>query len=58
MASNITPDPETGLGRWTDGENIRAIRDGVDREGKALFSMMPYPFYRHMRDADVEALVA
>jgi hypothetical protein len=30
VASNITPDAETGLGAWTDGEKIRAIREGID----------------------------
>ena len=58
VASNITPDPETGIGAWTDGEKIRAIRDGVDRHGRALFPMMPYTGYRHMSDEDVAALVA
>lgn len=58
VAPNITPDPETGLGKWTDGEIIRAIREGVDREGNALFPFMPYPHFRHMSDEDVEALVA
>src|ERR1051325_6974170 len=38
-AQNITSDPESGLGRWTDGEVLRAIREGVDRNGKALFPM-------------------
>ena len=42
VAQNITPDKETGIGGWTDGEKIRAIREGIDREGRALFSMMPY----------------
>lgn len=58
IASNITPDPETGLGDWTDGEIIRAIREGVDRDGNALFPFMPYPQYRYMSDDDVESLVA
>ncbi len=58
VAPNLTPDPETGLGKWTDGEIIRAIREGVDREGNALFPFMPYPHFRHMSDEDVEALVA
>lgn len=58
VAPNITPDPETGLGKWTDGEKIRAIRDGVDNTGRALFPMMPYPDYRKMSDADVESVVA
>ena len=55
---NITPDPETGIGAWTDGEKIRAIREGIDKSGKALFPMMPYEHFRHMADEDVESLVA
>jgi mono/diheme cytochrome c family protein len=58
VAPNLTPDPETGLGKWTDGEKIRAIRDGVDNTGRALFPMMPYPDYRSMSDEDVQAVVA
>lgn len=58
VAPNITPDPETGIGNWTDGEKIRAIREGVDRDGRALFPMMPYTNLRKMSDEDVEALVA
>lgn len=57
-ASNITPDPETGIGRWTDGEIIRAIREGVSRDGRALMPIMPYSLYRELSDADVEAIVA
>lgn len=58
VAPNLTSDPETGLGKWTDGEIIRAIREGVDREGNALFPFMPYPQFRSMSDDDVESLVA
>src|SRR3954470_14157770 len=58
VASNITPDPETGIGNWTDGEKIRAIREGIGRDGRTLFPMMPYNLYRKMSDEDVEALVA
>jgi mono/diheme cytochrome c family protein len=58
VAPNITPDPETGIGTWTDGEKIRAIREGVDKNGRALFPMMPYTGYRSMSDEDVESLVA
>lgn len=57
-AANITPDPETGLGQWTDGEIIRAIREGVDRHGKALFPIMPYGHLRNLADEDAEAIVA
>jgi mono/diheme cytochrome c family protein len=58
VAANITPDRETGIGAWTDGEKIRAIREGVDRDGRTLFPMMPYAEYRSMSDYDVESLVA
>ncbi|MBI4877066.1 MAG: c-type cytochrome [Acidobacteria bacterium] len=58
VAPNLTPDRETGLGAWTDGDKIRAIRDGVSRDGRALFPVMGYPRFRHMSDEDVEALVA
>src|SRR5262249_41965389 len=58
VASNVTPDRETGLGAWTDGEIIRAIREGISRDGRALFPMMPYTNYRRMSDADVYAIVA
>jgi mono/diheme cytochrome c family protein len=58
VASNLTPDPETGLGRWTDGEKIRAIREGVSRNGRALFPFMPYQKFSEMSDEDVYSVVA
>lgn len=54
-ARNITP---TALGEWTDGELIRALRDGVSRDGTPLFPIMPYNNYRHMSQEDLYALVA
>ena len=56
-AQNITPDPETGLGKWTDGEILRAIREGVDRNGDALFPMMPYAHLRNLSDEDAKSIV-
>lgn len=56
-APNLTPDPATGLGDWTDGEIVRAIREGVDREGNALFPIMPYTHLRSMSDEDAAAIV-
>jgi mono/diheme cytochrome c family protein len=56
-AQNITPDPETGLGQWTDGEIMRAIREGVAKDGHALFPMMPYESFRDMSDEDVRSVV-
>jgi mono/diheme cytochrome c family protein len=56
-AQNLTPDPETGLGRWSDDEIGRAIREGVDRDGNALFPLMPYARYRHLSDEDLASIV-
>ncbi len=58
FAANITPDKETGIGNWTDGEKIRAIREGISKDGHMLFPMMPYPNYRFLSDTDVQSLVA
>jgi hypothetical protein len=49
---------ETGIGGWTDGEVVRAIREGVDKDGRTLFPMMPYGVYRKMSDEDVYSVVA
>jgi hypothetical protein len=58
VATNITPDKETGIGNWTDGEKIRAIREGIGRDGRAMFPLMPYTNYRYLSDVDVQSLVA
>ena len=58
VAPNLTPDRETGLGSWTDGEKIRAIREGISKDGHPLHPTMPYPSYFYMSDIDVQALVA
>ncbi len=55
VASNITPDPETGIGAWTDGEKLRALREGIGRDGRVLFPMMPYTDYRNLCDEDALA---
>ena len=56
-ARNITPDPETGIGSWTDDEVARAIREGVRKDGTALFPVMPYPAFASMDDEDVKSIV-
>ena len=56
-AQNITPDADYGLGNWTDDEIMRAIREGVDRNGDALFPMMPYVHFAHMSDEDAKSVV-
>jgi mono/diheme cytochrome c family protein len=57
-APNLTPDPETGLGKWTDGEILRAMREGVRPDGTALFPIMPYPHLRNLSDEDAKSIVA
>jgi mono/diheme cytochrome c family protein len=55
---NITPDPASGVGDWTDGELLRAMREGVDRQGKTLFPTMPYFIFRNLADEDARSVVA
>src|SRR3954447_22711476 len=55
---NITPDPETGIGRWSDAELIAAIREGRRPDGRILGPPMPVEFYRGISDGDVRAMVA
>ena len=56
-ARNITPDPETGLGSWSDDEIARAIREGIRKDGTALFPVMPYPNFASLDDEDVKSIV-
>src|SRR5690606_22627714 len=51
-APNLTPDPETGLGRWTDAQIATAIREGVRPDGSVIGPPMPIHFYRHIADED------
>lgn len=57
-ARNITPDPETGIGKWTDAQLVRAIREGIRPDGTLIGPPMPIEFYRGISDADARALVA
>jgi hypothetical protein len=57
VAPNLTPDPETGAGNWTDDQLARSIREGIGLDGRALFPMMPYQHYREMSDEDVASVV-
>jgi len=57
-ASNITPEKETGIGTWTDGEIYRAITAGVDKNGKFLAPMMPYQLFAGLDKEDLYAIIA
>lgn len=56
--SNITPDPETGIGRWTYAAFARSMREGVSRDGHHLYPAFPYTHYQRVTDADLRALYA
>jgi mono/diheme cytochrome c family protein len=56
-ASNLTSDQETGLGSWSDGEILRALREGRSRDGRVL-QLMPFEWYRKMSDEDLAALIS
>ena len=57
-STNITPDRESGIGKFTLDDFDRAVRRGIDDEGVTLYPAMPYPSYALMSDQDVAALYA
>jgi len=57
-SSNITPDPETGIGRWSEDAFRRAMRSGVDRAGSHLYPTFPYDHFTNVTDEDDRALYA
>jgi mono/diheme cytochrome c family protein len=57
-ATNITPDPDTGIGRWSLAAFRRAMRDGIDREGRHLYPVLPYPHFTLASDEDIDAMYA
>jgi len=57
-AANITSDKETGIGSWTDGEIFRAITAGVNKDGKFLAPMMPYPLFANLDKEDIYSIIA
>ena len=57
-STNITPDREAGIGKFTLDDFDRAVRRGIDDEGVTLYPAMPYPAYSRMSDSDVVDLYA
>lgn len=57
-SSNLTPDRQTGIGGWTDGEFVRAVRTGVAPGGRHLYPAFPYTAYAGMARDDVLAIKA
>jgi mono/diheme cytochrome c family protein len=58
FARNLTPDPETGLGKWTDEQVITAFRTGQRPDGRQLAQIMPYADFASLTDEDAHAIVA
>ncbi len=54
-SKNITP---AGIGNWTDGELFRTITTGVNKDGKALFPVMPFHYYGQMDEEDIKCIIA
>jgi mono/diheme cytochrome c family protein len=57
-STNITPDPETGIGQYALEDFSRALKDGIARNGRRLYPAMPYASFTAMSDDDVRALYA
>jgi mono/diheme cytochrome c family protein len=57
-SSNITADPTTGIGKWSDDEFVRALHDGVRADGKRLYPAFPYTSYTALSRNDVLAIKA
>jgi mono/diheme cytochrome c family protein len=57
-APNITPDPKTGIGGYSDDDWLRMLQKGVGRDGRHLYPAMPYPTYTKMSREDALAIKA
>lgn len=55
-STNITPDMDHGIGKYTEAEFGRALREGIRRDGATLYPAMPYPSYARLTDHDIHAL--
>ncbi len=55
---NITPDPETGIGSWSDADFLRAVHEGIAEDGTRLYPAFPYASYTYLTDEDVLAIKA
>ena len=55
-STNITPDPETGIGNYSLEDFDRAVRSGIAKDGHRLYPAMPFPSYAKIRDDDLQAL--
>jgi mono/diheme cytochrome c family protein len=57
VAPNISSDREYGAGNWKDADFVRALRQGVGHDGRTLFPMMPYQYFRTLSDEDLASVI-
>jgi len=57
-ARNLTPDPETGIGSWSEDDIVKTIRTGQRADGSAVLPPMPWPMYTVLTDEDAYAIAA
>jgi mono/diheme cytochrome c family protein len=57
-STNLTPDPDTGIGRWSAQEFRRAMHEGIGRDGRQLYPAFPYDHYTRVTNEDVDAIFA
>ena len=55
LSPNITPDRDTGIGRWSSADFYRALHHGVNKRGQDMYPTMPYDFYTRVTRADIDA---
>ena len=51
--TNLTPDPDTGIGGWSDDDFMKAMREGIGPDGKVYYPVFPYTSFTKMADEDV-----
>jgi mono/diheme cytochrome c family protein len=57
-SANITPDPATGIGAWSEQQFARALHEGIAADGRHLYPAFPYTAYTKVTDQDVHAIYA
>ena len=58
VTPNITPDPDTGIGQWSDADFLRAMHEGIGKSGERLYPAFPYAEYTRVTEQDVLAIRA
>jgi mono/diheme cytochrome c family protein len=57
VAPNISPDREYGAGTWADADFVRALRQGIGHDGRTLYPLMPYFYFRNLSDEDLASVI-